>query len=300
MLVSRRDFLRTCQRYAPVLGLSAMELGHVKALLADPNGPTCLWLEGSACSGCSVSFLNYVSATPPKTAAEVLISTVNLAYHKTVMAAAGHLAVDVVNTAYQRSGYVLMVEGGVPKAFGGHACMAWTDHGTEVTFLEAVQRLAPRAAAIVCIGDCAAWGGVPAAAPNPTAVQGVKAVTLRNTVNVAGCPPHPNWMVWTLVKLLTGTLGALDSYGRPTGLYNRTVHNQCERREREEARTYGQDGLCLEELGCWGPSTPAPCPVTRFNNGVNWCVDANALCIGCTRPDFPGGAIHGRHEEEDD
>jgi len=300
MLVSRRDFLRTCQRYAPVLGLSAMELGRVKALLANPNGPTCLWLEGSACSGCSVSFLNYVSATAPKTAAEVLISTVNLAYHKTVMTAAGQLAVDVVNTAYQQGGYVLVVEGGVATAFGGHASVVWTDQGTDVTFLEAVQRLAPRAGAVVCIGNCAAWGGVPAAAPNPTGVQGVKAVTLRNTVNVAGCPPHPNWMIWTLVKLLAGTLGSLDQFGRPTGLFNRTVHDLCERREREEARTFGQDGLCLEELGCWGPSTQAPCPTTRFNNGVNWCVDANALCIGCARPDFPGAAIHGRHEEEDD
>jgi hydrogenase small subunit len=103
-------------------------------------------------------------------------------------------------------------------------------------------------------------------------------------------------MIWTIVNALGGTLGRLDEYGRPVTLFNRTVHDQCERRGRQEARMFGQDGLCLEELGCHGPDTKAPCPITRFNNGVNWCVDANALCIGCTNPKFPGEKLH----EEDD
>ena len=292
MIVSRRDFLRTCQRLAPAIGLTALELGRVEALLANPNGPTVLWLEGSGCSGCSVSFLNYFSTSPPRTAAEVLVSTVNLAFHKTVMTASGSLAVDAVEAAYQRGGYVLMVEGAVPTAFGGATCMAWTDDGKDVSFLEAVQWLAPRAKAIICIGNCAAWGGVSAAIPNPTGAQGVKAVTLRNTINVAGCPPHPDWMVWTIVKALAGTLGSLDSQGRPTGLFNRSVHDQCPRRGRKEARWFGQDDLCLKELGCHGPATKAPCPLMGFNNGVNWCVEANALCIGCADPKFPGEKIH--------
>ena len=71
--------------------------------------------------------------------------------------------------------------------------------------------------------------------PNPTGVQSVKAVTLRNTVNIPGCPPHPDWMIWTIANLLGGTLGALDSYGRPVGLFSRKVHDICPRREHEEA-----------------------------------------------------------------
>lgn len=292
MLVSRRDFFRTCQRLAPAIGLTALELSRVEALLANPTGPTVLWLEGSGCSGCSVSFLNYFSTTPPRTAAEVLISTVNLAFHKTVMTASGSLAVDAVEAAYQRGGYVLIVEGAVPTALGGATCMAWSDNGKDVTFLEAVQWLAPRAKVIICIGNCAAWGGVPAALPDPTGARGVKTVTLRNTINVAGCPPHPDWMVWTMVKTLAGTLGSLDSQGRPTGLFNRSVHDMCPRRGRQAARWFGEDGLCLKELGCRGPSAKAPCPLTGFNNGVNWCTEANALCIGCVDPKFPGERIH--------
>jgi hydrogenase small subunit len=29
------------------------------------------------------------------------------------------------------------------------------------------------------------------------------------------------------------------------------------------------------------------CPSTLWNGGVNWCINANAPCIGCTNPDFP-------------
>ena len=249
MLVTRRDFFRSCQRSAAALGLGALELSRVESLLANPAGPTCLWLEGAACSGCSVSLLNYVSPTAPQTAAEVLISTINLAYHKTLMTASGQLAVDAANAAYQKGGYVLLVEGGVPTAFGGATCWLWSDNGRDVTMLEAVQQLASRAKAILSIGTCASWGGIPAAAPNPTGVQSVKAATLRNTINVPGCPPHPDWMIWTIVNALGGTLGRIDDQGRPEALFKRSVHDQCERRERPKAHTLGQDLLCLKEVG---------------------------------------------------
>jgi hydrogenase small subunit len=250
-----------------------------------------VWLQGTTCSGCSVSFLNRVSAEAPETAADVLLDVVLLGYHPTLMAAAGESAVAAAEAIHDEGSYLLVIEGGVPTAFGGNACQAWSIGGKDVTFLELVQHYAERAGAIVCVGTCAAWGGVAAAPPNPAGVQGVKAVTGRTTLNVAGCPPHPDWIVWSLAGVLGGAAVEIDGHGRPRALYRSCLHDACPRNEDNggtgEASTFGIDRACLEELGCAGPRCYAPCPTSLWNGGASWCVDANAPCIACTEPDFP-------------
>ena len=168
MVVSRRDFLKYCTASAAALGLGASELESLASALAGPNAPTVLWLQGSGCTGCSISFLDYISSSPPQTAGDVLIDVINLAYHPNLMAAAGATAVGAVEQAHNAGGYVLVVEGGVPTAFGGNACWAWTDGRRHVTFEEAVQHLAQNAAAVMCVGQCSCFGGMWAAPPNPT------------------------------------------------------------------------------------------------------------------------------------
>jgi hydrogenase small subunit len=312
MKISRRSFLKICGASTAALGLSLTDLTRLEQVLANPSGPTVVWLQGSGCTGCSISFLNRIAATGPHTAGDVLIDAINLTYHPNLMSLAGDSAVARIEQAYTEGGYILAVEGGIPTAFDGNACWAWTYNDIDVTFQQAVLDLASQAAHILSIGTCASWGGVAAAPPNPTMVQGLSALTGRTTINIAGCPPHPDWIVWTIAQLLVGNTVALDSKGRPTGLFNRTVHSVCPRRESDEAGTYGIDRRCLEELGCQGPHTTAPCPHTLWNGGVNWCVDANAPCYGCTEPGFPGavslysgGGGEGRddeddHEEDDD
>jgi hydrogenase small subunit len=295
MAVSRRQFLDICKNSAIALGISSLCLSNVEELLASPNAPTILWLEGTSCSGCSVSFLNRISTTSPKTAGEVLIQTVNLRYHPELMAAAGNTAVAVIADIVAKGNYILVVEGGVPTAFGGATCFVWSQNGNDITMLTAVQGLAKGAAAILCIGTCASFGGVAASNPNPTGVKAVSVVTGKPTVNISGCPPHPDWIVWTIAQLLGKQPLPLDQYSRPTALYGKTVHRQCPRRETEEADTYGQDNRCMEELGCLGPKTYAPCPVTLWNGGVNWCVDTNSQCIGCTQPNFPASPLRSGH-----
>lgn len=287
MKISRRDFLKLCGASAGALGLSMTELGRLEKALANVDGPKVLWLQGSACTGCSVSFLNRISGTAPLTAADVLIKSINLIYHPNLMSLAGDSAVDALNAVYQGGGYVLAVEGGIPTNFGGSACWAYSYKGVDVTFQKAVSDLASRAAAILCVGTCASFGGIPAAPPNPTGVQSVKAVTGKTTVNIAGCPPHPDWIVWAVAQLLLNNSIALDSNGRPTTLFNRTVHDQCPREEYEGGGSFGVDRRCLRGLGCRGPETRANCPQVLWNGRVNWCIDANAPCHGCTNPDFP-------------
>ena len=305
MRISRREFLKYCGISAAALGLSAADLAKLEEVLANPNAPTVLWLQGSACTGCSVSFLNRVSATAPKSAADTLINSINLAFHPNLMSLAGDSAVAEVEKAYNAGGYILVVEGGVPTALGGNTCWPWHYNGVDVTFQQAVNDLSSRAAAIVCVGTCASWGGVAAASPNPTGIKGVKAATGKTTINVAGCPPHPDWVAWAIVQLLMGNTVALDSNGRPTAIYSRTVHSMCPRRENDETKTFGVDNRCLKELGCRGPETRCDCPSIKWNNGVNWCIDANGLCIGCTEPSFPGTnafykEFEGGNEEDPD
>lgn len=287
MQISRRDFLKFLGASAATLGLSGTDLGRLQKALANPGGPSVIWLQGAGCTGCSESFLNRISASDPKTAADVLINSVNLMYHPNLMALSGEDAVDQAEAAYNKGGYVLAVEGGIPTAFGGNTCWAWSVGGSEVTFQEAVATLAGRAAAVLAIGTCASWGGIPAAAPNPTGVKGVKAATGKTTINVAGCPPHPDWIVWAVVQILLNKTIALDSFGRPTALFGRKIHDRCPRKENEKADDFGVDLLCLKELGCRGPETKANCQVQLWNGGANWCVDGNAPCLGCTEPSFP-------------
>jgi len=300
MVVSRRQFLTYCKNAAAALGLGATQLAQLEKALANPGAPSVIWLSGSSCTGCSVSFLNRFAPSAPATAADVLIDVINLRYHPNLMAAAGESAAQVALEVMQAGNYILAVEGGVPTAFGGNACLAWSVGGTDVTFLDAVTSLAARASEVICIGTCASFGGIPAAPPNPAGIRTVGEVTLRNTVNVAGCPPHPDWMVSTIAGLLANNLGPLDSYRRPMSLFSRTVHSLCPRREREEASQYGQDNRCLEELGCLGPGTMGPCPTSLWNNGVNWCADANTNCIGCTNPNFPTAPLRGGESDGHD
>ncbi len=279
MGVSRRDFLKYCGLSAAVLGLSSTELGRLESVLANTGGPTVLWLQGASCTGCSMSFLNFVSTASPTSAADILINKINLAYHPNIMAAAGQTAAEVAKAAYDQGGYILAVEGGVPTAFKGAACYAWTYNNVDVTFQQVVKDMASRAAKILSIGNCAAWGCIPAAAPNPAKIKGVNTVTRQPTINIAGCPPHPDWIVHCVAQLLLGNDIPLDKNSRPTALFNRTVHSQCPRQNTE---------TCLSSKGCRGPATYANCPSILWNNGTNWCVNANAPCISCTEPGFPG------------
>jgi hydrogenase small subunit len=287
MNISRRDFLRLCTASSAALALSPLDIFRLEEALANPSGPSVLWLQWAGCTGCSVSLLNRVAPTAPTNGADLLINTINLAYHPNLMAAAGDTAVAVAREVYNVGGYVLAVEGGIPTAFGGNACWAWRENERDVTFADAVTSLAGKAAVVLSVGTCAAWGGISAAYPNPTGVKGVSAVLGQATVNIPGCPPHPDWMVWTIAKLLAGTLTSLDEYGRPAGLFTKKVHDICPRKGKGEIKTYGVDGKCMKPLGCQGPKTLASCPTLQWNNGANWCVDANNPCIGCTNPTFP-------------
>jgi hydrogenase small subunit len=203
------------------------------------------------------------------------------------MGAAGSLAVKNALKAENSGTFILAVEGGIPTAFGGRCCYVWNENGRDVTAMEVVNRLAPKAHAILSIGTCASFGGMAGASPNPTDVRSVSSLTRRSTINIPGCPSHPDWIVGTIAKLLAGTTVSLDSSRRPRDYFSSSVHSACPRNGQAWATTFGQQGLCLRDRGCKGPNTRSDCPTRKWNGGTNWCVGANALCIGCTESGFP-------------
>ena len=287
MPVSRRDFLRATSALAAALGLRAIAPG---AASAAEDKASVVWLQAQGCTGCSVSLLNSVTGG---TAEELLRSTVDLSYHPTLMASAGPNAVAAAAAARNAGGYVLVVEGAVPMGAEGKYCYLWP--GT--TARDGVREFADKAAHVLAVGTCAAYGGIPASGANPTEARGVShVVDGRSVINVPGCPPHPDWIVGTIASLLSGAGPAIDELGRPRAYFSDTIHNQC---------YYDAEDYCLEEEGCKGQITHGNCPGVRWSGGtlgfrnVNWCVGARSPCQGCTHPDFPDGVLPFHREVKD-
>jgi len=246
--------------------------------LASGRAPV-LWLQGQSCSGCSVSLLDSETPSPLK----VLTRYISLGFHQTLSSATGKQAVDTVNRVITSGGYVLIVEGSVPLGMP-KACRF-----ADETFADQLKRGARNAKAILTVGTCASFGGIPAAENNPTGAtsipdyltqQGISTAVIR----VPGCPAHPDWLVGTVLHVLRFGVPPLDNLGRPRAFYSRSLHDQCPRfadYERERfAKTFGDEG-CLFKLGCLGPITKADCNVRSWNGGINNCIRAGAPCIGC-------------------
>jgi len=204
--------------------------------------------------------------------------------------------------------FVLVLEGSVPnesiKSEGYWAAMG-TDSktGQPITTNEWIDRLAPKATAIVCAGTCATYGGIHAIAGNPTGAMGLadylgwdwKSKAGLPIINVPGCPVQPDNFMETLLYLLYQVAGLaptipLDEALRPTWLFGKTVHEGCDRagyyEQGDFAREYGSP-KCLVRVGCWGPVVN--CNVTKrgWMAGIGGCPNVGGICIGCTMPGFP-------------
>jgi hydrogenase small subunit len=261
-----------------------------------------IYLQTAACSGCAVTLLNTASPTIKNVLIDQIAPGVhiNLRFHPVIMAAAGELAIEAMeDTAKQKKGeYVLVVDGAVPTATDAVYGAVGERNGKPVTMLQRVTELAQDALAVIALGTCASFGGIPAAKPNPTNAQPVKKVLEskginKPLINIPGCPPHPDWFVGTVASVILNGLPKaddLDDFLRPKAFYGKLIHENCPRRayfdEGKFAKKFGDEG-CLYELGCKGPITYADCPLRRWNSGTNWVIGAGAPCNGCTQPEFP-------------
>ncbi len=204
--------------------------------------------------------------------------------------------------------FVLVIEGSIPnekiKSEGYWAGMGNDPRtGEPITLCEWIDRLAPRAFAVIACGTCACYGGIHAMEGNPTGSMGLadylgwdfRSKAGLPIINVPGCPVQPDNFMETLLYLLYQAAGVapiipLDAKLRPTWLFGKTVHEGCDRgsyyEQADFAHEYGSP-KCLVKLGCWGPVVN--CNVTKrgWMDGIGGCPNVGGICIACTMPGFP-------------
>lgn len=273
---SRREFLQFCTTVATAIGLGPAFGPKVYEALAAATRPPVIWLHFGECTGCSEAILR--STNPGLD--DLILNSVSLEYHETLMAAAGAQAETVLADALQKYAgqFFCVVEGSIPTLNRG----AYGSIG-DSSMLSIAQQICPQAAGIIAAGTCSSYGGLAAAAPNPTGAKGIADALGANlnvpVINIPGCPPNPVSLVGTIASyLLKGQMPPLDSFGRPLFAYGTRVHERCPYRD--------DDDRCLEDMGCRGKQTYNNCPTVKFNEGVSWCVLAGHPCIGCSEPNF--------------
>ncbi len=295
--ISRRSFLKAATGTAAGIGISQVfNPAFVSALTKALEKHPVLWLQGQGCTGCSVSVLNSVDPH----IADVLLKVISMEFLPTVMASEGETAMEhLYKMADKYKGkFSLGIEGAIPLAADGKYCIVGELDHHEITMLDLVKDLGPKAGSVLAVGTCAAYGGIPAAEGNVTQATGVMDVFKKYNiktpvVNIPGCPPHPDWVVGSIAHLLTKGIPELDEDGRPLVFYGENIHENCPRLEQYEAgemsKTLSDPKGCRMDLGCKGPDTYANCFGKKWNSGMNWCVD-NSVCIGCVEPGFPDSA----------
>jgi hydrogenase small subunit len=288
--VSRREFVAFCGTVACALALPGTAAAKIAAALQKTEKPVLVWLEFQDCAGNTESFLR---ASRP-TVAEIVLETLSVDYHETIMAAAGHQAVENLAKVVKdkKGAYIAVVEGSIPTGLNGAYCTIGGRSAVDIA-----REVCGGAAATIAVGTCAAFGGLPAASPNPTGALGVADAVpgLKNLINLPACPMNAENLTALVVYYLTfQDLPALDSFRRPLFAYGKTIHDNCERRAHFDAGQYteawGDDGhrtgYCLYRMGCKGPVTFQNCPNVRWNSGTNWPIGCGHPCIGCAEPDF--------------
>ena len=284
--ISRREFLQFCAATATTLGLPAGAEAAIAKAVEKARRPSVIWLHFQECTGCSESLLRAEHPTLEK----LILDVISLDYHETLFAAAGHQAEAARKQAMKdnKGKYILVVEGAIPVKDKGIYCKIGGQ-----TAIDLLKECAADAAAVIAIGSCASWGGMPSTDPNPTGASSVGDVLGKPVVTIPGCPPNPYNFLATAVHFLTfGKLPDLDQLGRPRFAYGRIIHEHCERRAHFDAGRFAMEfgdeghrkGYCLYKLGCKGPETYANCSTIGFGDvgESNWPVACGHPCIGCT------------------
>ena len=244
-----------------------------------------LWLQGGACSGNTMSFLN---AEEPTVVELVTDFGINILWHPSIGLEIGQQVSDLMKDIL--SGKIeldiLVYEGSIIQGPNGTGTM---NYFADRPMMDWVKELSEVAQFTVAIGDCATWGGIPAVAPNPSESTGMQFLKEKKggflgpnyvskgglpVINIPGCPAHPDWVTQILVAISTGRIGdvLIDEYHRPKTFFTDFVQTGCTRVrnfvQKEDAH-FGKRGGCLfYEVGCRGPMTRASCNNILWNSQI--------------------------------
>lgn len=271
---------------------------------------TLLWLEGGACSGNTMSFLN---AEEPSAVDLVTDFGLEVIWHPSLGLELGDAVQQIMRDCASgaRQVDVFVYEGSILNGpngsgrfdmFAGRPMKDW------------VAEIAPRAGVVVAVGDCASWGGIPATPPNPTDATGLQFHKGERggflgpdftsqlglpVVNIPGCPAHPDWITQVVVALAAGRVGdiALDELQRPKTFFSSFTQTGCTRVQffeyKQSTLDFGQGtrtGCLFYEFGCRGPMTHSPCNRILWNRQSSK-TRAGHPCTGCTEPGYPHGDL---------
>ncbi|MFA0761827.1 MAG: hypothetical protein HZLCBSQH_001937 [Candidatus Fervidibacterota bacterium] len=297
------------------------ELKTTAGLTGIPEPPIkevhVFWLAGMSCDGCTIAV---TGATAPSIE-ELLTGAIPglprvILHHPVIAVEAGEDFVAWYYKAWRGelgAPYVVVLEGSVPdesraQRTGGY----WAALGVEgadpwmaqpVSVNEWLRRLAPGAAAMIAIGTCATWGGVPAAAGNITGSMSLmdflgpnyKSALGLPVINIPGCSPVGDNFTETVAAILLYLVGLgpapeFDELGRPKWLFSETVHRHCVLAGYYEEGTFAEafgERRCLVKVGCWGPVVQCNIVSRGAIRGKGGCMKVGGVCIGCTMPGFP-------------
>ena len=289
--VSRRDFLGFCGVMTSVLALPKSVGAQIAEAIETKEKPTLVWLEFQDCAGNSESFLR---AGRPNVA-DIVLDVLSIDYHETIMAAAGHQAEEALAKVVEEKpgAYIVVVEGSIPTGANGVYCTVGGRAAVDIA-----REVCGGAAATIAIGTCAAFGGLPAAAPNPTGALSVADAVpgLKNLINLPGLSGERRESGG-----VGGLLPDLQALPGPRPVSSAALRlRQVDPRQLRAPRAHfdaGQyveewgdeghrTGYCLYKMGCKGPVTYQNCPNIRWNENTNWPIGSGHPCIGCAEPDF--------------
>ena len=236
--VSRRDFVQFCAGVAAYFALPREAAAEMALAVEKTLKPSLVWLEFQDCAGNTESLLR---ASRP-TVAEVILDAISLDYHETIMAAAGKQAEGALQkTMHDQAGqYLVVIEGSIPTGAGGAYC---TIGGKSA--LQIAREACEHAAGVIAVGTCASFGGIPAAAPNPTSALGVADAVpgIKNLINLPACPANVENLTALIVYYLTyHRWPPCDSKHRPLFAHGKTIHDNCERRAHFDAGQFVRCG----------------------------------------------------------
>lgn len=307
--LSRRDFVKFCGLLSGMIGLEFSAAGRAlgaatgrdpagvvaQALKTKPRLPI-IWLELQDCAGCTEA----ISRSTSPSLSNLVLNRIAIDYQETLMAAAGAQAeaAKMETMAKYRGQYILVVEGSPTVFQDGAFC---TIGGR--SNLEILKEAAEGAAAVIATGNCAAFGGLPRAHPNPTGARAVMDIIKdKPLINIPGCPAIPDVTTGVIAHFLVlGTLPKTDGLKRPLAFYGHTIHDHCLRRPFHEAGQFAEDfggrsareGWCLYKLGCKGPTTYNACSSLKWERGLSFPVQSGHPCLGCSEPKFwDGGGFY--------
>lgn len=251
-----------------------------------------VWITSGGCDGCTMSVLGAVSPTLEGLLSGELTDIPHIELiHPVLSLESGSGYISRLEAAARGTldPFLLVVEGSLfDTQLAGEGCFSGLGEraGQPITAEEWVGRLAPAAAAVMAIGTCATWGGIPAAAGSVTGAMGLGALLgldFRSReglpiVNVPGCAPSGDAFIETLAYVFLHLAGLvpldLDDLGQPRWLYSSTHPLQPQELSFKDRVAPGDTAMC-------------PVPERGWINRVGGCAVTGGACNGCTRADFP-------------